>query len=234
MRIVIIQPHFIPFIGYFDLMKRCDLFVYYDSAQYVKRSWHSRVYLPTNGVAQWISGSVDLTKGSRKPICEMKWSNNCDWRNKVSNKIEHLYGKTKTLSFLEKLLNHVQNGTADLGKWNIQMNSIIAETLNITTPVALTSMLKPTIGNKEEKILQICKELGANEYLCGPGSKLYINENTFAINGIRICWHDYSYQTKLKNRNGKYVFPSIIHPILSTGIDVVLPYLNRQLNEVSL
>ena len=85
MRLVIIQPHFLPFIGYFDLMQRADVFLYYDTAQFVKRTWHSRTYISYNGQARLISLPIETAQnGSRRPLNLMRLADHIPWRKDMA------------------------------------------------------------------------------------------------------------------------------------------------------
>src|SRR5262249_38544205 len=94
MRVAIIQPHFLPFIGYFDLMNRADLFVYYDTVQFVRRSWHCRTYITERGRARWLSAPVRTPRGARRMLIEMEWADDTSWRDKTARRLEHCYART--------------------------------------------------------------------------------------------------------------------------------------------
>jgi hypothetical protein len=217
MRVAIIQPHFLPFIGYFDLMNRADVFVYYDTVQFVRRSWHCRTYVNDQGKARWLSAPVQTEGGSRCPLCAMEWADDHPWRSKMARRLEHCYANAREPMGLHEILQMVRLGPPMLADWNIAANAIIAKLLGITTPVVRASLLAPVVGDKQDRIIRLCQALGATHYLCGPGSRTYVCDRDFDRSGITVEWLTYNYQYRLPTNHGEEVFPSALDLILTRG-----------------
>jgi hypothetical protein len=218
MRVAIIQPHFLPFIGYFDLMNRADLFIYYDTVQFVRRSWHCRTYITEQGTARWLSVPVRTAEGSRRPLCEVQWADDQPWRTKMVRRLKHCYSDSEEPYLLKEILGLIQIGPASLTDWNIQANDLLAAALNIRTTSLKVSDLHPATGDKQQRIIHLCRELGATRYLCGPGSKSYVRDNDFAEFGIKIEWLDYDYEHWAITPHGTRIFPSIVDYVLRRGL----------------
>lgn len=217
MRMAIIQPHFLPFIGYFDLMNQADLFVYYDTVQFVSRSWHCRTYIKDGGVARWLSAPVRTKAGSRRPLHTMEWADDHNWRLKMSRRLEHCYVNAKASDCLAEILQMIRSGPPMLADWNIATNGVLAEQLGITTQTIRASRLAPVAGDKRDRIIKICKRLGATHYLCGPGSRSYVHDSDFARERITVVQLTYNYQYRLPTGRGEEVFPSALDFILNLG-----------------
>jgi hypothetical protein len=233
MRVVIMQPHFLPFIGYFDLMNRADVFVYYDTAQFVRRSWHCRTYISEQGEAHWLSAPVRTAEGSRRPLREMKWADDQPWRIKMERRLRRGYADSQETALLHEVLNIVRIGPGDLVSWNIQANDLLASGLNIKTRTFKASELVSVSGDKQQKIIRLCQELGATHYLCGPGSKSYVREAAFAELGIRVEWLNYDYEYKVPTLGGLTAFPSVLDLILRKSLNAVRQLLNNRAGDCS-
>lgn len=217
MRAVIIQPHFLPFAGYFDLLARADVFVYYDTAQFRRRSWHCRTWISDQDGASWLSGAVDGRWGSRLPLCKVRWADQTGWRQRAERRLRSRYRATPHPDILEMILGEIAGGSEMLVDWNIRTCKIVAEALGIPTQTCRTSELAPTEGDKQDRLIQICRELGADRYLCGPGSRGYISESYFAVHGITVEWVDYRYSYSLTYGDAS-VYPSLLDLILVRGV----------------
>jgi WbqC-like protein family len=218
MRAVIIQPHFLPFVGYFDLMNRADIFVYYDTAQFVRRSWHCRTYISEQSEAHWLSAPVRTAEGSRRPLREMKWADDQPWRVKMQRRLSKLYANTEESHVLSAIIDLVTNGPEALVDWNIAANKLIAAALDIGTSTLKASELGTIAGDKQFRIIQLCRELGATTYVCGPGSRSYIKERNFSESGIAVEWVGYDYEVRATTARGIEIFPSAIDLILRSGV----------------
>lgn len=218
MRLVIIQPHFLPFIGYFDLMSRADIFVYYDTAQFVRRSWHCRTYIKEKGVARWFSIPVRTAGGSRKQLKDILCADDHPWRAKFIRRLEHCYASTREPRLLKEVLELIAAGPSGLCEWNIAANQLLAENLGVKTEVLRASHLPKITGERQQRIIRLCQELGATHYICGPGSKFYIRDEDFARFNIEVEWLKYDYEHCLRTERGEEVFPSVVDLIMSQGI----------------
>lgn len=217
MKVVIIQPHFLPFVGYFDLMNRADTFVYYDTVQFVHRSWHCRTYVTEKGFARWLSAAVEMCNGSRKLLSAMAWADDTPWREKMAKNLANIYANNKEPQLLKQIIELVKNGPAELCDWNIEGCSILASILGIESKILRSSEVGTVSGNKQERIINLCRELGATHYICGPGSRNYIQEADFAEFEIKVEWVEYNYEYKIPTQEGIYVYPSVLDLILTMG-----------------
>ena len=219
LRAVIIQPHFLPFVGYFDLMNRADIFVYYDTVQFRRRSWHCRTWIAEQNIARWLTAPVHTADGSRMLLYEACWADDTHWRRKAARRLRHYYAHTLEPYVLDMVTDLLSSGPANLSDWNVQANNALASLLGIKTPTLRSSQLSPGTGDKQQRLIHICRQVGATRYLCGPGSRNYVSESVFAHAQIEVEWLDYNYEDCLFTEGGESVHPSVIHSILSYGLD---------------
>ncbi len=194
--IAIMQPTFLPWIGYFALIDRVDEFVLFDHVQFEKRSWQQRNKIKTPSGPQWLSVPV-MTKGKQdQSICETQilYEGNKNPLDKIMKSIEMNYAKAAhyrqyapqlEFFFHEKPL-HISKLNESIIKW-------ICSILNINTPFINSSALNAA-GTKDELLLDICKKRNCTHYFSPPGSKSYLEgSDIFEKAGIPILYHNYKH-----------------------------------------
>lgn len=209
----VVQPHFFPFPGFFDLMRRVDLFVYYDTVQFRRRSWQCRTLIRQGAEAVWWGIPVRTPDG-RCPIAAVDVAADASWRSKAQRRIEAVYGACPA-----PLAALLADGPTGLADWNIAGIEWLRTELGITTPTVKASALAPTVGDGTEKLVQLCQQVGADRYLTTEGATGYLREADFAAVGVTVEWLDYAYPHRLPGPDGGQWFPSILDLLLTQGIE---------------
>jgi len=167
MVITIHQPEHFPYMGYFQKMKKADLFVILDNVNYRKNYFQNRnKFLNKNGVEEWFTMQVE--KGSTSK--HIKDVNIVDgpWRKKILTKHNQNLGIN-----LESI--YLSNKLIDI---NMKSIEYCREALNIKTPIIYASDLNVN-GTKSELLANIVKNLNGTTYLSGPSGKDYLNKKYF-------------------------------------------------------
>lgn len=177
------QPYFLPYIGYFQLINAVDKFVVYDNIQYTKKGWVNRNRILVNEKPEYIS--LPLKKDSDYlNIINRQLSTNFDEiKNKLIRKIRGAYQKApfynETIDFFEEILDCDYRNL-----FEFILNSIkkSCNYLNITTEIIISSSLEINHKNKgEDRVISICKQLRASEYINPIGGvKLYSKDRFIA------------------------------------------------------
>lgn len=215
MKVAIMQPHFLPFYGYFKLIKHVDLFLFYDSAQFNKRSWQSRTYI-SNGNSRFLwSLPVVSTGGSRKPIRETNVLLSAQKANQSVKRLRHFYGSN--CEAIDLVISMLDAGQFNLAEWNIQAILVLSDILNIKTDTRRASEFEITAPTAVEKLIELCEAVQATTYVATIGAKGYLNEGKFSEKGISVEWLEYKSAQALQNEQKPY--PSIIDHICSHGLD---------------
>jgi hypothetical protein len=190
-RISIIQSCYIPWKGFFNLIGRCDEYVIFDSAQYVKRHWHNRNRIKTASGIEWLTIPV-VTKGRfEQPIDAVEIEK--PWVDRHWRALELAY---KRAAFFELLAPTVKAWyeRADKETYLTDVNAIflkgIAELLGLTMRIKRDTAY-PSGGAKTERLLAIARAAGADRYLSGPSARAYFDEPMFEAAGIRTEWMSY-------------------------------------------
>jgi hypothetical protein len=187
MKIACMQPYFLPYIGYWQLINAVDRFIILDDVQYITKGWINRNKIIINGKEQWIT--IPLKNKSRNKminqldICEKEL-----WTPKLKRTIKYNFQKCDNYNEGERILNDICNHK-DNKLINFLVNSIfvICEYLELKTEILLASRTFPKCGKiGEERIIDICRKCSADTYINLPGGKeLYRNER-FLKNGIKL------------------------------------------------
>tara|TARA_R110002020_G_scaffold372783_1_gene584212 strand:+ start:13 stop:717 length:705 start_codon:yes stop_codon:yes gene_type:complete len=223
-RIAIMQPTYLPWMGYFSMIKNSDMFVFFDDVQVTKRSWQVRNRIKIKDDFTFLTLPIKKNKSSHETkIFEAEISEDVPWRSKHLKSIEHSYRKSPhyedARGLVRDLLNFEGNNLAD---FNINFISNVCKGLSIETPLCRSSEL-PIYGRKDEYLVSICRYFQAKEYLSAPGSKGYIEEgeNLFEKSNIDVIYHNYSHPIYTQT-NGNFISHlAIIDAIFSIGLEAV-------------
>lgn len=190
-RIAVLQPSYLPWLGFFEQMMSVDTFVFYDDVQYTKNDWRNRNRIKTKEGFLWLTIPV---KGSmRLQIREVRIDSSKKWQEKHRKTITQIYSKSpyfeEVSTFLEPLWTNRYEVLLDVIRDSIVL---IAEYLNIETKIILSSELHVT-GDKNEKLVNICKILSASQYYSGLAAQNYLDNTLFKENGIEVAFQHYKH-----------------------------------------
>lgn len=191
MRVAVIQSNYLPWKGYFDIIRQVDLFVFYDDVQFTKNDWRNRNRIKTANGVQWLT--VPVGKNIHRQIDEVLITES-RWQRKHLQAILQSYQKSAHFDYLMPFLKDLflqskWTHLADLNQYAIRR--IATDFLNCKTDYLLSSDLSLT-GSKGERLLHLLKTVGATHYLSGPAARTYLNQNSFDEAGIKLEFIDYS------------------------------------------
>lgn len=190
-RVAIVQSNYIPWKGYFDLINMVDEFILLDDVQFTRRDWRNRNCIKVAGGTAWLTIPV-RGAGRRQRICETVVHSR-DWAAKHWKSIRQWYAKAPCFAaycaqFEELYLDCPEEY---LSRINYRFINAICRMLGIRTP--LTWSMDYSVKCKgSERLVELCRRCGAQEYLSGPKAHSYLDERLFEEAGIRVRWMDYS------------------------------------------
>lgn len=180
------QPYFLPYIGYFQLIAAVDLFVIYDNVKYTKKGWINRNRMLLNGSD--VTFSLPLKKDSDSlHVVQRELAADFD-RDKLLNKFYGAYVRapyfSQTYPLLEKIVSCEDNNL-----FRYIHNSLIniCAHLGIGTEIRISSEIDIDHGLKgQDKVIALCQTLGADTYINAiGGTELYVPED-FAAHGLKL------------------------------------------------
>lgn len=179
MKTAVMQPYFLPYIGYFQLINAVDTFVILDDVNFIMRGRINRNNILLNNNAHLFS--IPLEKPSQnKLINQTKIVSDEKWKKNLLKTIHMAYQKAPMFdeidSFIEDIINFDET---DLTKYILNSFTKIADFYDIKTKFLISSEIKKDNSLKaEERIIEICKKLNTKTYINLPGGRsLYHKEN---------------------------------------------------------
>lgn len=217
----IMQPTFLPWIGYFNLIHNVDKFVFLDDVQFEKQSWQSRNRILLNGSEYLLSIPIKKFEiGTR--LNNIYISNNTNWRYKQWHSLNYAYKKCNfgndALSILSPY--YTKYDIKYLSEFNIKLIIQIAKVLKINVEFIKSSKLKCR-GKRSTYIKNILDEINCDEYLSPIGSINYLKEDKFtSYKGRTIKFQNYIPKSYLQHNNKNFTSHLSIIDILSNiGIE---------------
>lgn len=188
----IMQPTYLPWLGYFAMMAEAQVFVFLDSVQFEKRSWQQRNRIKGPQGAHLLTVPV-LTKGvPEQRIADVLIEPGSDFRHRHIQTMRHFYGKAPKFAEVSALLFPLIEHEADhLADYNIHIAMALAAALGIEVKFLRSRDLQVR-GTKADLLAAICAEVGAQRYLSAPGSAGYLAEsNAFEAAGIEVVYNTF-------------------------------------------
>ncbi len=218
--VAIVQSCYVPWKGYFDLIQSADAFVLYDDVQYTRRDWRNRNRIKTAAGPRWLTIPVNVKGRYHQRICDVTVSD-ADWSAHHWESIRHAYARApffnRYAAELESLYRDC--GDTSLSAINEHFLRAICGWLDITTPIA-HSHIFALPDDRQERLIEMCRQLNATRYLSGPSAKTYIDESRFNDAGIEVVWMDYSGYPEYPQLVAPFVHEvSTLDLLLNTGTD---------------
>ncbi|MEW6740281.1 MAG: WbqC family protein [Nitrospirota bacterium] len=213
---VILQPAYLPWIGFFDLVHKADVFVIFDDAQFTIRDWRTRNRIRTNEGWIWLSVPVSLDKPYFEYLVkDVQISYEYDWTYKHLSTIKSFYKRSlffdEVYSILEK---HIPKRYKFLAELDNQLIFDICEYLGLSLSKFRFSseMGIPKSAKKSERLIYMLDSLDvkASYYLSGITAKNYLDTSLFEDRGIKVLWHGYEHPYYNQNLWGTGVFISYL------------------------
>ena len=205
MIIAISQPTFVPWLGYFDIIKKSDIFVFLDNVKFEKRSWQMRnkikMSINNKEEEEWIR--IPTKSGSNAIIKDVLIDNTQKWREEHLKKFSSYYGKDfEKNNFLNEIYEKKWEKLVD---FNIEFIEKCCNYLGIKTKFRRASELNSQ-GKKSELLLNICLEMKSCQYLSTIGAKEYLDKDKemFESKNIEIIYHEYDHP-KYKQKGKRFI-----------------------------
>ena len=199
MRVAIMQPTFLPWAGYFGLMDSVDAFVFLDHVAIDKRSWQTRNQIKTATGAKYLTVPVKATQGQSIGSVEIAMP-----LNKLTGAVWQNYGKAPYAFHAHTVQKILGQGHKYLCSLNLHLIEYFVKQLEIRTKLSCSSQMGVT-GAKSELLANICRKVGATEYVSPPGSRDYLDAAVF---DCPVTYFDFS------------------HPVYRQGHGAFLPFMS--------
>jgi len=220
MIVAINQPCYLPWRGFFALMKLADVFVFYDDVQFTSntaRSFSARVQLKTARGKQWLTVPVQKAGRFGQRINEVAIVSGSDWQSRHARTVRDALQEAPFASALEPVLDLVAGAPwASLADLNVSATRHIAESLGICPEIRLSSELGIP-GRGSPRVLEICRKLGATRYLTAHGALDYLEHEAFDAAGIPVEYIDYDLAAYPQLHGAFDPYVTVLDVIANTG-----------------
>ncbi len=217
--VVIHQPDFLPYLGFFHRLLYCDIFVVLDHVQFSKKGWHSRDKIKSpDGKAVWLTVPVKNKKGTR-PINQVRIDNNTHWQKKHLNILISYFSKAPFFKEIYYAIETIYHTDFEyLIDNNIALINLLMDFFAIKVDVVFSSNMN-VVTSKTQLNIDIVKLLNADGYLSGTGAKDYLDETLFIKESVELFWQDFRHPV-YPQVNGDFIpFLSAIDLLFNCGIN---------------
>ena len=221
MRVMLLQPLYLPWIGMFDMMSQCDLFIFYDDAQYSKQSWQSRNRIKTPNGMKWLSISIDRDYKLCTAVSKIRVNHQTGWVERNLAQIKEAYRKAPYFSdYFPTLSDFLLKTRSEwLTRYTAGSVKLIADILGIKTKCEYSSSFNITKSHGAQKVVDICLAVGADEYLDGASGRELYAPDFFSSQGIKIYFHDYEHPV-YRQLHGEFISHlSVVDLLFNEGPD---------------
>ena len=198
MRIAISQPTYLPWVGYFDLADQVDGFVLLDNVQFEKRSWQQRNRIKTPNGLSWLTVPVAV-HGRYEQLIKDAEISETRFAHKHLRALETNYARAQCLSTYFPRVSAILSECPPGGRLldlNLSLLRWLMEVLGVRTPLTLASELGQE-GKRTELLANICRRMGAKQYVSPLGSAAYLLEEMKIMTdcGVDVVFQNYEHPT---------------------------------------
>ena len=220
MRIAIVQSNYIPWKGYFDLIRSVDEFVLFDDVQYTRRDWRNRNRIKTPQGLTWLSIPVQ-TKGEYLALIKDIEVSDQSWGERHWKTIAASYAKAPHFRWFADRFEPLYRDSREPRLSLINRRWLEAACQAMEIPTRLTwSMDYQVASGKSERLVSICQQVGADTYISGPSARDYIDDAVFQAGGVRLEYFDYAGYPEYPQLHGPFEHAvSVVDLLCQTGPD---------------
>lgn len=212
------QPNFLPWLGYFDKLARCDVFVLLDNVQFPKKSgtWMNRVRLLVAGEPAWVTIPVVRAYHGLRRIDEMRIDESRPWRRKLLLTIEQSYRRAPhfeaTMPLVTEVVMHEGPMLADYNEAGVRR---LAATVGLDTAKCVRASSLGVTATATDRLIEITQKLGGGSYLAGGGAGGYQEDDKFTAAGVRLCYQAFEHpsypQLTARPHHGLSIVDALMH-----------------------
>ncbi len=191
-RVAIVQSNYIPWKGFFDLANSVDELILLEDAQYTRRDWRNRNRIKTPRGVRWLTIPVKSKGRYLQRIDEVEVRDQ-RWRREHWRALVHSYSRAPCFGLYRERLEELYLGSEEdrLSAINQRFTKAVLDLLGIRTRISLSTDYGGH-GRKSARLVWLCRQAGASEYLSGPTARAYLDEGLFREAGVEVAYMDYS------------------------------------------
>jgi hypothetical protein len=187
------QPNYLPWLGFFDKIKRSDILVILDTAKFVEDDFQQRNKIRTSSKQGWMWLTIPIPKDCHDvPINKVKMADS-NWKQEHWKSVQHFYARTPYFESYSKFFQKIyRSDIKNLSEFNIEIIKYLISAFNINSKVFVASEMPINHSLKStDMLIEIINRVGATHYISGKSGKNYMDETKFKDAGIGIEYQNY-------------------------------------------
>lgn len=226
------QPYFMPYIGYFSLIKHSDEFILFDTVQFIRHGWIERNrILKQNGEWQYIQVPLIKKDGRDTIIKDIAINNNEQWKSRMLSQLQHYKKKApfyyKVIALLQDIF---KEDYTDIVTLNLKSLQKMCEYLEIRTPIKVYSqmgLIIDPVNAPDEWALNICKSMNASVYINPIGGVEFFNRDKYVKAGIQLWFQQMEISPYVQITSKFEPALSIIDVMMFNSVDQINEMLDK-------
>ena len=192
MIVAVHQPQYLPWIGYFDKMRRADVFCHLNDVQYKKNEWQNRNRIKTAHDWQWLT--VPVRYRFPEKINEVQINNTTQWSKKHLQALKTNYSRAPYFkTYISIFEDTFSRDWELLSALNIHLIERLKDILQMQEKTTIISSELALREEPTDRLIDICKALGADTYLAGQGGAAYMDTLRFEKNGLKVIMQEFKH-----------------------------------------
>jgi hypothetical protein len=217
--VVIHQPDFAPYLGFFHRFLHADLYIVLDHVQFVtntSRSWTHRDKIKTPNGERWLTLGVKKPKLGT-PINQVELADSSDWVDANLSLLEQNYRKAPCYGEIMPQVETMYRTPCRLmAEFNLRSIDMLMDMLDTRIPYVFSSSLAPQ-GQKNELLIDLLRKVDATHYLSGTGARGYMEPERFSAAGIEVLWQDFQHPVYPQQFGGFLPYLSALDALFNCG-----------------
>jgi hypothetical protein len=221
MNVGMMQPSFLPWQGFFELIARSDRFIFLDDFQFSVQSYHQRNHLFVNkGQVDWYSVPVRKSVSFKCPLNVTRINESVPWRSKTWKRIQQNYSKA---NFFRDVAPEIERWlftqTESLAEQNMVFIKMVCEMIGIRTEFRMSHDL-PSEQERSDRVVELLRWCEADIYYCANGSFGYMaDDGVFPVESIKVLFQTFEpkpyWQVSSPNEFVPYL--SVLDALMNVG-----------------
>jgi hypothetical protein len=221
--VAIHQPNFFPWLGYFAKLRRADVFIVMDNAQFPKTggNWSNRVRIAMQDQARWLTVPVVRAYHGTRTCAEMAIDDAHPWRPQLLKTLRTYYSRApffaRVFPVVEGLL---ENPTDRLAEFNVGAIRALAAAVQLDAAKMILGTTLPCDGKATDLLVSMVRAVGGTGYLCGGGAGGYQEDDKFAAAGLDLVYQHFRHPIYSQS-NAREFLPglSIVDALMNCGFE---------------
>jgi len=196
------QPHFLPWLSYFNKVAKSDVFVWLENVQFRKNYFQNRTKIKVGNTDFWLT--VPVKKATLDThISDIEIDPSKAYK-KLAKTLSNSYSKAPYFDAIFPKIQHIlETESHNLNSLNFQLFRYLLSVLEIDTKVIKSSTLSLQAEDPNDRLIELCSKLNATHYIAGKGGANYMNKEGFEQNNIQILWQNFPVSDIVYPQRGK-------------------------------